>query len=93
MEVCSADERRALHRQIVSVIERLYPDRLAEQIERLAHHAVQGELWEKAVDYLRQAGNKAEARSALQDARAWFEQALAALAKASGEPIHTRARL
>src|SRR5262249_8350161 len=42
----------------------------------LAHHAVRGELQDKALQYLRQAGNKAAARSALQDARAWFEQAL-----------------
>ena len=34
----------------------LYPDRLAEHVERLAHHAVRGEAWEKAVAYLRQAG-------------------------------------
>ena len=31
------------------------------------------------MDYLRQAGRKAAARSALQDARAWFEQALGVL--------------
>ena len=37
------DRRRALHRQIVETIERLYPDRLAEHVERLAHHAVRGE--------------------------------------------------
>ena len=36
-------------RPIVDAIERLYPDRLAEHVERLAHHAVRGELWEKAV--------------------------------------------
>ena len=34
---------------------------------------------EKAVSYLRQAGLKAAARSALADARTWFEQALGAL--------------
>ena len=34
---------------------------------------------EKAVDYLRQAGLKAAARSALPDARSWFEQALQVL--------------
>jgi predicted ATPase len=33
-------------------------------------------LREKAVHYLRQAGLKAAARSALPDARVWFEQAL-----------------
>ena len=48
----------------------LPPDRLAEHVERLAHHALRGELWEKAVVYLRQAGAKAVARSALPDAAA-----------------------
>ncbi len=73
------ERRRALHARIVEAIERLYPDRLAEQVERLAHHAVRGEVWEKAVAYLRQAGTKADARSANREALAYFEQALAAL--------------
>jgi predicted ATPase len=71
--------RRELHTRIVEAIETLHQDRLGEQIERLAHHVVRGEVWGKAVHYLRQAGNKAAARSALQDARGWFEQALGAL--------------
>src|SRR4029450_549533 len=50
------ERRRELHSQIVGELERLHADRLGEQIERLAHHAVQGELREKAVEYLRQAG-------------------------------------
>jgi predicted ATPase len=74
------EHRRRLHVQILEAIERLYPDRLPEQVERLAHHAVRGQLWEQAVTYLDQAGRKAAARSALQDARACFEQALEALA-------------
>ncbi|MDO8476257.1 MAG: tetratricopeptide repeat protein [Candidatus Rokubacteria bacterium] len=73
------DRRRELHARIVEAIETLYRDRLGEQIERLAHHTLRGELREKAVGYLRQAGVKAAARSALPDARAWFEQALGAL--------------
>ena len=73
------DRRRTLHRQIVETIERLYPDRLAEHVERLAHHAFRGEAWEKAVTYLRQAGAKAFARSANREALAYFEQALTAL--------------
>ena len=80
------ERRRALHARIVAAIETLHRDRLAEQIERLAHHAVRGELKEKAVHYLRQAGNKAAARSALQDARAWFEQALGVLAALPESP-------
>jgi transcriptional regulator with AAA-type ATPase domain/tetratricopeptide (TPR) repeat protein len=72
--------RRDLHVRIVEAMERLYGDRLGEQTERLAHHAVRGEVWEKAVPYLRQAGIKAAARSALREARVWFDQALRVLA-------------
>jgi tetratricopeptide (TPR) repeat protein len=68
-----------LHARIVEVMESLYPDRLAEQVERLAHHALHGEVWEKALDYYRQAGDKAMVRSAFREAVACFEQALTAL--------------
>jgi len=74
------ERRRALHTRIVEAIEGVYPDRLAEQVDRLAHHAFRGEIWEKAVAYLRQAGAKAAARSAHREAVACFEQALEALA-------------
>jgi tetratricopeptide (TPR) repeat protein len=74
------EHRRDLHARIVAAIEALYRDRLGEQIERLAHHAFHGQLQEKAVGYLSQAGLKAAARSALLQAKAWFEQALEVLA-------------
>jgi len=73
------DRRRELHARIVDAIERLYPERWSEFSERLAHHALQSEVWGKAVTYLRQAGAKALARSANREAAACFEQALAAL--------------
>ena len=73
------DRRRTLHGEIVEATERLYPDRLAEHIERLAHHAFRGEEWERAVNYLQQAGAKASARSSNREALAYFEQALTAL--------------
>jgi len=73
------DRRRTLHGQIVETIERRYPDRLPEHLERLAHHAFRGDLWGKAVTYLRQAGAKAAARSAYREAVGYFEQALTAL--------------
>src|SRR5262249_62281085 len=57
------DRRRALHVRIGEAIETLYPERLAEHVERLAHHAVRGQAWENAVAYLRQAGPKAFGRS------------------------------
>jgi tetratricopeptide (TPR) repeat protein len=73
------ERRRALHANITEAIERLYPDRLAEQVQLLAHHAFHGELWEKAVTYLRQAGAKAADRSAHREAVSYFDQALEAL--------------
>ncbi|HYU20933.1 MAG TPA: AAA family ATPase, partial [Chloroflexota bacterium] len=36
------ERRRTLHARIVEAIESLYPDRLAEEVERLAHHSVRG---------------------------------------------------
>ena len=59
------DRRCRLHAQIVAATERLYPDRLSEHVERLAHHALGARLWDKAVRYSRQAGTRALDRSAL----------------------------
>jgi hypothetical protein len=53
---------------------------VAEQVERLAHHALRGEVWVKALAYGRQAGEKAMARSAHREAVGYFEQALSAVA-------------
>jgi predicted ATPase/class 3 adenylate cyclase len=74
------ERRRLLHARIVEVLEQQHADRLAEQVDRLAHHAVRGEVWDKAVVYLRQAGAKAHGRSANREAVASFERALEALA-------------
>ncbi|MGH7331351.1 MAG: AAA family ATPase [Candidatus Rokuibacteriota bacterium] len=70
------EQRSELHRRIVEAVERHYADRLSEHIERLAHHALRGELWPEAVTYLREAGIKAAARAAHRDAAGCFEQAL-----------------
>jgi len=74
-----AERRQELHRRIVDAIERLYRERRAEHVERLAHHALRGELWERAVDFLRQSGAKAAARNSYREATNAFEQALMAL--------------
>jgi class 3 adenylate cyclase/tetratricopeptide (TPR) repeat protein len=73
------ERRRALHARIVEAIEALCADWMSEQIERLAHHALRGEVWEKALRYFRQAGAKAAMRSAHREAVACWEQALVAL--------------
>lgn len=73
------DVRKKLHAQIVESIENLYSERIGEQVERLAHHATCGEIWEKAVKYLSEAATRAHGRSAHQEASRYFDQALSAL--------------
>src|SRR5947208_16995067 len=67
-EVCYAgilnDRRRALHARTMEAVERLYADRLTEQVDRLASHALRGEMWDQAVPCSRQARLKAAARPA-----------------------------
>jgi tetratricopeptide (TPR) repeat protein len=81
-----AGRRRDLHTVVVDAIERLHADRLVEHVERLAHHARQGEVWDKAVRYLRQAGAKGLLRSANRGAADYFEQALDALGRLPETP-------
>src|SRR5262249_24561703 len=73
------ERRRALHARIVVALEALTGDRVAEQVERLAHRALRGEVWDKALAYCRQVGEKALARSAHREAVGYFEQAFSTL--------------
>jgi predicted ATPase len=74
------ERRRVLHARVVAALEALAGDRVAEQVERLAHHALRGEVWDKAVTYCQQAGTKAHDRAAFREAMTSHEQALQALA-------------
>jgi tetratricopeptide (TPR) repeat protein len=74
------ERRRGLHARLVEALEALTPERGAEQVERLAHHALRGEVWAKAVTYCQQAGARAHDRAAIREAVTAFEQALQALA-------------
>jgi tetratricopeptide (TPR) repeat protein len=73
------ERRRALHTHIVEALETLSGDRLADQIDHLADHAVRGEVWDKALRYCRQAGAKAMERAAAREAEGYYEKALEAL--------------
>ena len=70
------ERRRVLHARIVEALEVLAPERMAEQVERLAHHALRGEVWDKAVTYCQQAGARANDRAA-------FREAVASLSRPS----------
>ena len=75
---CTSDAALT-HARIMEAVETLYAGRLTEHVERLGHHAVRGEMWEKALHYLRQAGLKALDRSAYREAVGYYEQAIDAL--------------
>jgi class 3 adenylate cyclase/tetratricopeptide (TPR) repeat protein len=73
------DRRRSLHAQIVKAIEEVYANRQAEQVDRLAYHAVRAEMWDRAVTYSRQIAEKACSRLANREAVVHLEQAFSAL--------------
>jgi tetratricopeptide (TPR) repeat protein len=73
------ERRRVLHARILEALEQTTTERLAEQVERLALHALRGEVWDKAVTYGQQAGGRARDRAAFRAAATCYEQALEAL--------------
>jgi class 3 adenylate cyclase/tetratricopeptide (TPR) repeat protein len=73
------DARRTLHAQIAAKIELLHAERLDEQIDNLAEHTFQAELWPVAVKHLLRACIRAVSRSAPRAAVALFERGLIAL--------------
>jgi tetratricopeptide (TPR) repeat protein len=79
------ERRKALHRIVAAAIEELYADRLPEHYEALAHHYYQGQQWQKALDYLVKAGDKAAAAYANQDALDYYARALE-VCERLGEP-------
>jgi len=74
--------RKELHRSVGRAIEELYPDRLADHYEELAHHFWQGEEWGKALDYLLESGERAQHAYANQAALDFYGRALEAAARA-----------
>ncbi|MBR0682637.1 AAA family ATPase [Roseomonas eburnea] len=68
--------RRALHRQALAAIEASFAERIDEFTERLADHALRGEVWDKATAYAFKAGQKANAHSAHRAAATFFRRAL-----------------
>ena len=80
------ERRRVLHACIMETIEALAGDQVAEQVERLAHHALRGEVWDKALAYSQQAGEKAMARAAHREAVGYLEQALVAAQRLPAQP-------
>ena len=71
--------RRTYHVAAAVGLEELFAPRIDDVVELVAYHFRRGQVWDKAVTYLRQAATKAEGRSAYQQALASLEEALDAL--------------
>lgn len=73
------ERRRLLHAQVAKASVELAAGRVDEQVERVAEHAEQGQLWPMAVTYLQRAGERAFGLYANAEAAGYFERALKAL--------------
>jgi class 3 adenylate cyclase len=85
------ERRRVLHARIVEALEGLHPDRLVEQVERLAHHAPRGEVWDKAVTYSRQAGGEGYGAVSLPRGRGVLRAGAQCSSARAGRARHARA--
>src|SRR5262245_29377430 len=84
------ERRNYLHSKVVTVLEQSAVKNLRDHVETLAHHALCGEIWDKAVLYLREAGAKALSRSSFRNAVLHFERALEALRRLPESPDNVR---
>ncbi|MBM3303283.1 MAG: guanylate cyclase, partial [Deltaproteobacteria bacterium] len=70
------NRRKEIHEKIGEAIETLYPEHLEEYYELLAYHYGRSEDREKALKYLDLANRKAARLNALEDANAYFDEAM-----------------
>ena len=68
--------RHQYHRQIVQSMENQLAGMVESQPELLAQHCIQGEVWDKAFNYLAKSGDKARQAYANQEAIAYYTQAI-----------------
>jgi len=69
-------KRKAIHADVGKTIETFYSERLAEYYEIVAHHYEQGEVWDKAIQYLILSGEKALSNMANPSANKFFKKAI-----------------
>jgi pimeloyl-ACP methyl ester carboxylesterase len=74
-------KRKAIHAKVGKIIEGLYSKRLVEYYEKMAHHFERGEVWEKAVEYLLRAAEKAQANYTYRSAVTFCQRAVDAAGK------------
>jgi class 3 adenylate cyclase/tetratricopeptide (TPR) repeat protein len=74
-------DRRGLHERVLRAIETQSPAQRDSVVDDLVHHAVLAEAWPEAARYALAAGERASRRSALTEAKAYLETAIAALSR------------
>src|SRR5262249_44165056 len=75
----ASHRRKALHRRVAAAMEQLSADDLELHTAALANHFSEGEVWDKALEYLSRAAMQAAARSANWEAVVLFDRALETL--------------
>jgi ABC-type oligopeptide transport system substrate-binding subunit/class 3 adenylate cyclase len=88
-------ERRAFHRQVAEALERLFVERIEEQLGLLAYHWESADDAAKATAYLLRAGDQARLAYAHQEAIDYYQRALRFLEKqdADGQAARTWMKL
>ena len=74
-----APRRKELHRRVGGVMEAIFAERLGEFYSIIGEHFLHGEVWERAADYLTNAGNAAARLYAHAEARMHYARTLEAL--------------
>jgi len=69
-------QRRSLHQRVAEWYEQHYGNDMPEYYEILAYHYEQAEIWEKALDYLVKAGQKAQQAYVNPEALSHYKRAL-----------------
>jgi tetratricopeptide (TPR) repeat protein len=87
------ERRRALHGVVLAAIERHAGTGRSEQAEARAYHAVRAEIWDRAVDALREAGTAAFGRGAITASVERIEQAIELLPRLPASADNTRRRI
>lgn len=80
-------DRKLLHKHAGQIIETLFHDRLDDFFGSLAYHYTQAEEWEKALMFLKKAGEKAGEMGADSEALELYHQTLTAYQRAFGKQI------
>jgi DNA-binding response OmpR family regulator/class 3 adenylate cyclase/predicted ATPase len=86
-------KRRHLHERIASALEHSFPEIVDTQPELVAHHLEQAGLTERAINYLRKAGQRTIERSANAEAIGHLTHALQLLQSLTDSPLRARAAL